>query len=57
MQSIASGAPGNPLVSDRATLGGIQGGLNNLNESNSPSFGDFASGMITNGLPNIARDI
>lgn len=57
MQSIASGVAGNPLVSDRATLGGIQGGLNNLNESSNPSFGDFASGMITNGLPNIAKPI
>ena len=57
MQSIASGAIGNPLVSDRATLGGIQGGLNNLNESSYPSFGDFASGMISNGLPNIAKPI
>lgn len=57
IQSIASGAPGNPLVSDRATLGGIQGGLNNLNESSNPSLGDFASGMISNGLPNIAKPI
>lgn len=57
IQSIATGAPGNPLVSDRATLGGIQGGLNNLNESSNPSLGDFASGMISNGLPNIAKPI
>ena len=58
MQSISSGnSQGNPLVSDRATLGGIQAGLNNLNESSSPSIGDFASGMISNGLPNIAKPI
>ena len=47
----------NSLVSQRAALGGIEGGLNSLNNSDSPSFSDFASGFLSNGLPNVAKPI
>ena len=58
IQAMTSGgATGNPLVSERAALGGIQGGLESMNSSSSPGFGDFAAGFMANGLPNIAKPI
>ena len=48
---------GNPLVSDRATFGGIEGGMDAINSSENPGIGDFVSGFMSNGLPNIARPI
>ena len=58
IQAMTSGGgSGNPLVSERAALGGIQGGLESMNSSSSPGLGDFAAGFMTNGLPNIAKPI
>ena len=58
IQAMTSGgATGNPLVSERAALGGIQGGLESMNSSSSPGLGDFAAGFMANGLPNIAKPI
>ncbi len=58
IQAITSGGgSGNPLVSERAALGGIQGGFESMNSSNNPGLGDFAAGFMTNGLPNIAKPI
>ena len=48
---------GNPLVSDRATFGGIEGGMDAINSSENPGIGDFVSGFMSNGLPNIAKPI
>ena len=58
IQAMTSGGgSGNPLVSERAALGGIQGGFESMNSSSSPGLGDFAAGFMTNGLPNIAKPI
>ncbi len=48
---------GNPLVSERATFGGIQGGIDSMASSSDPEIADFAAGFVTNGLPNIAKPI
>ena len=48
---------GNPLVSDRATFGGIQGGIDSVSSSSNPGITDFAAGFVSNGLPNIAKPI
>ena len=48
---------GNPLVSDRATFGGIEGGIDSVMSSSNPRITDFAAGFVSNGLPNIAKPI
>ena len=48
---------GNPLVSDRAVLGGIEGGIDSVMSSSNPGIADFAAGFVTNGMPNIAKPI
>ena len=48
---------GNPLVSDRATFGGLEGGIDSMMSSSKPGIGDFAAGFVSNGLPNIAKPI
>ena len=48
---------GNPLVSDRAVLGGIEGGIDSMMSSSNPGITDFAAGFVSNGLPNIAKPI
>ena len=59
MENAVNGIAGglSPLVSDRAALGGIQGGIESMMSSNSPGFADFAAGFAANGLPNIAKPI
>ena len=59
MESALQGVSGglNPLVSERAALGGIQGGIESVMSSNSPGLADFAAGFVSNGLPNIAKPI
>ena len=59
MESALQGAAGglNPLVSERSTFGGIQGGIESMMSSDSPGLTDFAAGFAANGLPNIARPI
>ena len=48
---------GNPLVSNRAPFGGIQGGLETMRNSSSHKAMNFAAGFVSNGLPNIAKPI
>ncbi len=48
---------GNPLVSDRAVFGGIEGGIDSVMSSSNPGITDFAAGFVSNGLPNIAKPI
>ena len=59
MESALQGTAGglNPLVSERSTFGGIQGGIESMMSSDSPGLTDFAAGFAANGLPNIARPI
>ncbi len=55
LQVVAGGL--NPLVSERSTFGGIQGGIESMMSSDSPGLTDFAAGFAANGLPNIAKPI
>ena len=59
IENAMNGAAGglSPLVSDRSTFGGIQGGIESVMSSNNPGLVDFAAGFAANGLPNIAKPI
>ena len=56
IQNIASGAL-SPLVSARSIFGGLQDGIQNLASSSNHGVGDFVSGLVSGGLPNIAKPI
>lgn len=47
----------NSLISNRPTLGGIEAGINNMKTSSNPGINNFVSGLMTGGLPNIAKPI